>query len=146
MFGIEDSKDKLKLLRTDLEKLQQSPLDISLAEKTCTDAWHIADWVYDEMREKDKSLTMELFRESLFSECPEMLVLHDLSNTFKHKKLTRPKANIVEGKVHSGSFSSAFSKAFDVSRLEVHYDEDKRIDVDDLIRIAIKYWEEKLNS
>jgi hypothetical protein len=145
MFNIHSSTDRLILLKADFEKLMQDPLSISLAEKTCSDAWHLSDWVFSEQKEKDKELTKEKFRINLYLECPEMRILHDLANTFKHKELTNPKAKIKEAKIHGGAFSSGFSKAFDVSRLEVHYNDDSQIDVDDLVKLSIEYWERKLN-
>lgn len=135
MFDINNSTDRLRLLKADFEKLLHDPLNISLAEKACSDAWHLADWMFSEMKEKNKELTKEEFRARLYSECPEMRILHDLANTFKHKQLTNPKAKIIKTRVHGGAFDSSFSKAFDVSRLEVHYADDSRIDVDDLIEL-----------
>lgn len=131
-------------MKGDFEKLMKDPLDISLAEKTCSDAWHLSDWVFSEQKVNDSGLTKEKFRSNLYVECPEMRILHDLANTTKHKELTSPKAKIRETKVHKGGFSSGFSKAFNVSRLEVHYNEDARIDVDDLIKLSIEYWEKKI--
>jgi hypothetical protein len=74
-----------------------------------------------------------------------MRILHDLANTTKHKELTSPKTKIRETRIHGGGFSTGFSKAFNVSRLEVHYNDDARIDVDDLIKLSIEYWKKKLN-
>lgn len=146
MFNILNSADRLKLLKGDFEKLMKDPLDISLAEKTCSDAWHLSDWVFSEQKVTDIGLTKEKFRINLYLECPEMRILHDLANTIKHKELTNPKTRITETKVHSGGFRSGFSKTFNVSRLEVHYNEDVRIDVDDLVKLAIKYWDKKLSK
>jgi hypothetical protein len=146
MFNILSSADRLKLLKDDFEKLTKNPLDISLAEKTCSDAWHLSDWVFSEQKVNDSGLTKEKFRTNLYIECPEMRILHDLANTIKHKELTNPKVKIRETKVHRGGFSSGFSKAFNVSRLEVHYNEDARIDVDDLIKLAIEYWNRKISN
>jgi len=73
-----------------------------------------------------------------------MKILHDIANTCKHKKLDRSKAHILKTKKSAGAFSSGFSKCFDVSRLEVYLLDNCKIDVDDLIQIAINYWESKL--
>lgn len=140
MFEIENSQDKLKVLELDYKKLIQDPLNISLAEKACSDAWHLADWVFEEKREVNNLLTKQNFRENLFLNCPEMRILHDISNCIKHKVLSRPKAQIKETKKHGGSFSSSFSKDFDVSRLEVYLDDGSKIDVDSLLKISIEYW------
>lgn len=132
-------------MKADFEKLIEDPLNISLAEKTCSDAWHLSDWVFSEQKENHIGLTKEKFRTYLYVECPEMRILHDLANTVKHKKLTSPKTKIRKTRIHSGGFSSGFSKAFNVSRLEVHYNDDARIDVDDLIKLSIEYWEKRLS-
>ncbi|NQV17546.1 MAG: hypothetical protein HQ534_03280 [Armatimonadetes bacterium] len=145
MFEVINSKDKLEILKSDFKKLLANPLDISLAEKTCYDAWHMADWVFEEQKQVDKLLTKEIFRIRLFKECPEMKILHDIANTFKHKTLDRPKTHIVKTKKHAGGFSPGFSKDFNVSRLEVYLSSNDKIDVDDLIQIAIDYWESKLS-
>ncbi len=144
MFGIENSKDRLNLLKKNYENLKQDRLNISLAEQACSDAWHLIDWVFEEEKKIDSELTKEKYREKVYLEFPEIKILHDLVNTFKHKNLSRPKAVIVETKEHGGAYSSGFSKGFDVSRLEVHLENDAKIDVDDLVKLAIDYWSSTL--
>jgi hypothetical protein len=51
---------------------------------------------------------------------------------------------IIKTIVHDGAYSSAFSKAYNVSRLKIHYNDNLRIDVDDLIKLSVEYWENKL--
>lgn len=140
MFGIQNSKDRLKQLEENFEKLKQDELNVSLAEQTCSDAWHLVDWVLSEQKLIDPTLTKGIFRAKVYNECPEMKILHDLVNSFKHKELDRPKVRITETRKHGGAFSSDFSKDFDVSRLEVHFENQSKIDVDDLVKIAIDYW------
>ncbi len=143
MFEINNSKDRLNLLMLDYERLRLEPLNIPLAEKACLDAWHLSDWVFAEECPKRTKAEMEQFRFNLFRDCPEMKILHDLSNTFKHKFLDRPKATINLTNVHRGDFSYEFSKDFNVSRLEVQYGASK-IDIDNLVEIAIHYWATRL--
>ena len=50
MFGIENSKDRLQQLKENFDKLLHNPLNVSLAEKTCSDAWHLIDWVFIEQK------------------------------------------------------------------------------------------------
>src|SRR5688572_20989885 len=107
MFEIENSSDRLTLLETDFSRLKESPLDISIAEKVCSDAWHLSDWVFSEMKELNKDSTKDQFRIALYNECPEMKILSDLANTFKHKILTNPKVQIKETRKHGGAFSPA---------------------------------------
>lgn len=144
MFDINSAKDRLFILVSDYDKLVWDPLNVSLAEKCCVDAWHLADWHYDEVVKPKNSQALEQYRSELFKECPEMKVLHDIANTIKHKELTRAKAKIQLGRKHEGPFSPDFSKDFDVSRLEVVYDDNKTIDIDDLVKIAIEYWKARV--
>lgn len=144
MFGINTTRDKLRLLVADYRRLVADPLNVSLAEKCCQDAWHLADWDLKEKQKLNLDLKKEQYRLDLYQRCPEMRILHDLSNTMKHKSLQYPKSNIQKTYIHQGSFSPGFSKAFDISGLQVRFDEDKVIDVDDLVKIAINYWEQNL--
>jgi hypothetical protein len=144
MFGIENSKDRLKQLIDHYEKLKQDTLNVSLAESVCSYAWHLIDWVYEEEQEEGNSLSKESFREQIYDECPEMKILHDLVNTSKHKKISRPKVQIVKINIHGGAYSSAFSKAYDVSRLEIHFSDGSKIDLDDLIQKAIEFWKNRI--
>src|SRR5690606_20887933 len=121
MFGIEKSKDKLQQLKNNFNNLKKDALNVSLAEKTCDDAWHLIDWVLIDEKQNDQTLTKESFRIRVYNECPEMKILHDLVNSFKHRNLTNPKVHIKEAKIQAGDFSSDFSKDFNVSRLEIHY-------------------------
>jgi len=145
MFGIDNSKDRLQQLKENFEKLKRDQLNVSLAEQTCSDAWHLNDWVLAEQKQINPTLTKGTFRAKVYNECPEMKILHDLVNSFKHKELDRPKVRIKETKKHGGAFSSDFSKDFDVSRLEVHFEDQSKIDVDDLVKIAIDYWNGLIN-
>jgi len=140
MFEINSSKDKLRQLITDHERLIADPLNISLAEKCCQDAWHLADWDLKDKQKIKTGLTKEQYRTDLFLQCQEMRILHDLSNSMKHKSLDNPKAKIQTTNIHRGAFSPAFSKGFDISGLQVIMDNGKQIDVDDLVKTAIDYW------
>lgn len=145
MFGISQAKDRLKLLEENFQLLKQDPLNVSLAEQACSDAWHLTDWVFDEEKENNPSLTKEIFRTKLYKECSEFKILHDLVNSIKHKKLSNPKVTITQTKRKAGAFSNAFSKAFGVSRLEIHFEEGTKVDLDDLVEVAIEYWKKRLN-
>lgn len=146
MFDIENSKDRLQQLKENYSKLRQDPLNVSLAEQTCSDAWHLIDWVFIDKSSIDPDITQAIFRTQVYQECPEMKILHDLVNTFKHRELDRPKVKIKETRRHGGAFDNSFSKAFDVSRLEVHFEDQKKIDIDDLVKIAIDYWDRLIHK
>lgn len=146
MFGIENSKDRLQLLEENFSKLREDPLNISLAEHACSDAWHLIDWILVDKKETDPTLTKEQFRIKVYKDCPEIKILHDLANSIKHKELNSPKVRIVRTRKHGGNFNSDFSKDFNVSRLEIHFEDDTKIDLDDLVKTAIGYWNQLLNE
>lgn len=75
MFDIETSHDKLRLLTADYERLIADPLNISLAEKCCQDAWHLADWDLKDKQKLKTCLTKEQYRVDLYQRCPEMRIL-----------------------------------------------------------------------
>ena len=141
MFGIESSKDRFNQLKNNYNILLNDTLNISLAEQTCSDAWHLVDWVYEDELKTNPSLKLKSFRENVYKNCPQIKILCDLVNTIKHKELRNPKVKILKTEVHGGPFSNIFSKEFDVSRLTIYYGNNNRIDVDDLIKIVIEYWE-----
>jgi len=62
MFEIETSQDKLRLLKADYDHLVADPLNISLAEKCCQDAWHLADWDFEDQRRINNELTKQQYR------------------------------------------------------------------------------------
>jgi len=70
VFEINNSSDRLKLLISDYEKLVRDPLNISLAEKACSDAWHLGDWVFKELQEIENSLSKHDFRKTLYTDTP----------------------------------------------------------------------------
>jgi len=145
MFGVNNAKDKLKLLVCDFERLKLSPLDISLALKACSDAWHLSDWVFEESCANTMT-SKEVFRIDLYKQCPEMRILHDLANTDKHKTLRSPKAQILSTNNHVGDFDGRdfASEDFDCARLEVYSADGTTFEVESLIKVAIDYWQQKI--
>jgi hypothetical protein len=141
MFEINSSNDKLNLLKEDFKSLIQNRLNVSLAEKTISDSWHLSEWVFEEFFKNINS--KEEFRTNLYKECPELKMAHDVANISKHKSLSRPKVHIQKTEKIKGAFSSAFSSGLYVSRLEIHYDEGK-ISIETLV--AINYWETTLSK
>lgn len=148
MFGNDTALDRLNLLKTDFEKVVQNPFDISLAEKACIDAWQLADWVYQEKKADDDSLTLQAFREDLYESFPNIKILHDVANTVKHKTLDRPQVKIVATENHKGAFSSDFSMDYDISVILISVEKDdgtiEKHGVTPLLKEAIEYWKRVL--
>ena len=148
MFGNDTVLDRLNMLKVDFEKVAWNPFDISLAEKACIDAWQLVDWVYQEKKAENDSLTLQTFREDLYENFPNIKVLHDIANTVKHKRLDRPKVKIVATENHEGCFSPVYSMAHDISVILIHVEKDdgsiEKHGVTSLLKEAIEYWEKVL--
>lgn len=144
MFDINNSFDRLELLNSDFEKLVKDPLNISLAEKVCSDAWHLGDWIFKELKANDSSLTLESFRIEIYNDVTNLKILHDIANTIKHKELKNPKVQIVKTEMHSGTFDYTFSDEFDKSHLDIHLENGEKYDLLDLLEEAIEYWQKRI--
>jgi len=144
MFEINTAKDKLKQLIEDYEKLLKNASNVSLAEKVCGDTWHLNDWVLHEFHDKGDSITQQQFRTQLYFDCPEFKVLHDLANSFKHKKLSIPKVQIKYTEKHDGVFDSSFDSSFDISYLMVVFMNGEKRRLNEILEPSIKYWIENI--
>lgn len=75
-------------------------------------AWHLIEWVLKETNPKPSSKQLEEFRKTLYSKCPYLEMMHDITNTNKHRYLSNPKSNLSlvrkQGSVFTGAFSNAF--------------------------------------
>jgi len=137
LFGINNSKDKLKLLIEEYEIYRKDLLSEKLATSLSEGAWSLADWVFAEQtKESDKGK----FRIDLFSQCPSLLIMHDIANVSKHKVLDRPKASIKRAHKHSGAFSQAFSKEFDISCLIIEMEDGTKTYFEEEIENVISFW------
>lgn len=50
--------------------------NVSLAEQVCNDAWHINNWIFEELSKTNNEINKNKFRESIYLECPELKILH----------------------------------------------------------------------
>lgn len=144
MFGINSSKDKLTKLNKNYELLKRKASDVSLAELVCSEAWHINDWVYCELIESGKDITKNEYRNTLYLSCPEFKIMHDIANTIKHKHISKPKVTIVSTKEHSGTFDYTFDRSFDISFIELVFEDGSKQRLLDVLKPIIKYWNEEI--
>jgi hypothetical protein len=134
MFGINKAQDRLKQLVENYEQLKKDASNVSLAEQVCGDAWHLNDWVLNELNDSGNPIKMAQFRIQLYSECGEFKILHDIANTIKHKKLTNPKVQIKKTTIHEGVFDSTFDMTFDISYLELILANGDKLRLDEVVR------------
>jgi hypothetical protein len=110
-FELKTPADLFQKLEHDLNRMKNDPLDSYAAFDFFITAEHMIDWLYP--NEPDKQSAERKSNQVL-------LVCSHIANGSKHFKATHPKhKSVTATTVHHGAFSSAFSHAFDITRLEV---------------------------
>ena len=59
-----------------------------------TSLWHLLDWSY-ELYEHQRYATLEDWRDAMISGRPQFTWVADLCNAYKHRRLARPKSDVV---------------------------------------------------
>jgi len=139
-FGEYDSKYKLSSLVNNFEAFKLDETNISKALNLCSDAWHLTDFVFTEFKDELQLENLGDFRATLYGQCEYLKIMHDLANASKHSELKRPKAEIKLTQKHNGAFSSAFSRDFDTSHLEIILEDDVKLDFLKIIEDVIIFW------
>lgn len=141
-FGEYNSVEKLKNLVKNFENFKNDNSDVSSALELCSNAWHLTDFVFEEYKSNLALTDLGTFRNSLFTSCDKLRIIHDLANASKHGgELSRPKASIKKTEKHHGAFSSGFSSDFDISYLSIILEDNTELDFFDVISDVVEFWE-----
>lgn len=132
-FGPKTPLEKYNEAKSSYNDFIADDTSIAKANAVCSILWDLIDWVNIE-----NEIIIE-FRKPIFEECPEFNELHDLENSRKHRKLSRPKASIARSRV-TGSYSSDFSSDYDYYRLEIVYQDGKKKDLIHIINSVMIFW------
>ena len=133
-FGLSNSKDFLEELRGSISDLKKDPVNPRLARYAAIVAWAMCDWVRKDMGEQVK-------HEWIKEQCPALGYLQDLGNFFKHRELKSSKNSTLRAARRSGTFSRAFSRGFDIVRLELILEDGSNLWFEDVIQEALEFWE-----
>ncbi len=71
------------------------------------------------------------FQDYLKLECPSFAYMQDIANGSKHRGITMYTPAVKETQSYKGSFSSDFSKDFDISSLRIELEDNKFVYFDD---------------
>ena len=118
-FGKDDIKDKYDEFIIDYNDFIKDDLSVQKAKRLASSSWHLVDWTFEEYKSIHNFNNIGDYRDSLYPKCFSLKIMHDITNTTKHKLLNRPKADLKNTKEHQGDFSSDFSFDFDISYLEL---------------------------
>jgi hypothetical protein len=92
-IGISDAKDYWnKIVIPALDEFQRRP-SAQTGMASASSLWHIHEWVWYDKHPKVNtwgSKAYKAFCAKIFTECPELNWLHDVTNIGKHRALTRP--------------------------------------------------------
>jgi len=146
-----DIKTTIDFYRKLLEDYREYSLDESssrLALNCAMTAWHLTDWTYNEYNSQLVSHfpTLSFFQQKIKLLCPSLQIMHDLANGTKHYHLTRHTPIIDDTKLHQGTFDNSFSRAFDITTLDIKLKDGTKVYFEDEIDAVIIFWRHYLQS
>jgi len=145
-LDIKTSKDFFKKLLEDHKEFCSDKTSSRTALNCAMTAWHLSEWIYNEFNSQFPNETLSSFQDSIKKKCPSLQIMHDLANGTKHYLLTRHKPLIKDTRLHKGAYSNAFSRAFDISTLDIEKNDGTKIYFEDEIENVILFWKEFLQS
>ncbi|MEZ9392872.1 hypothetical protein AB4222_13310 [Vibrio splendidus] len=141
-FDIKDSKDLYHEFKSRSEKYHADKMSSGNAVICAILSWHIVEWIYQEYGSSLKDFsTKRKFQDHVKLECPSLSYMQDIANGSKHRGITMYTPAVKETKSHKGAFSSAFSKAFDVSSLRIELENEVFVYFDDELDKVNSYLE-----
>ena len=138
-FGL-DALSALEALRIAVKKFRHDDLNEDLARDCAGKAWHLCDHVFKALAPNPPYAKLQALQKHVREGCPELAYLQDICTESKHAEITRYTPRIVEARLHGGAFSRAFSRGFDISRLEVELCGGEAVSFNDVIDRALDYW------
>ncbi len=142
-FNIRNTKDFLNKLFEDYEEYLKDPTSSRTAINSAMTAWHLSDWAYNEFSElKTQFPKLDQYQSHLKTLCPELQIMHDITNGSKHCVLSRHNPDIAETNLRKGAFSKAFSRAFDISTLDIEMKDGTKLYFEDQIEKVISFWKD----
>ena len=138
-FGL-DAETALQELREEFDLFRKDSLDRKLARECATKAWHLCDHVFDGHGAILPFNGLDEFQEHVRNACPELAHLQVVCNASKHGDNLRRTGRVRRANRRGGAVSQAFSRAFDISRLEIELNDGTTIDFEDAMEAAVAYW------
>ena len=117
-FGL-DAASALEALEIASEKFKNDDLNKDLARDCAIKAWQLCDHVFNALGSTSRFATLGGLQDHVRHTCPELAYLQDICTASKHGNISRYTPRINETRVQGGAFSHAFSRGFDISRLEI---------------------------
>lgn len=146
-FEIKKPSDFLKKLHIEQIRYQADTLSSVDAMNFAWTAWHLTEWVWKGHLESNRQSAFTSvnstadFKNYVCNHCPEMRIMRDIANGSKHFRLDRNNPKVQGTELHMGSFDNSFSRAFDISTLDVVLDDSSLVYFEDTIQPVIDFWD-----
>lgn len=109
-------------------------------------AWHLSEWIFWEFEKQNftnhqsQKKNVREFQDRVIAICPSIKLMNDIADGSKHYKLNSSRG--IKTKMHGGSFSQAFSRAFDISVLLIIHPDGTELYFEDEIEKAVNFWKD----
>ncbi len=140
-FELKSSADMLRKLLADIDDYLNNDESSSKALNCAMTAWHLTEWVYHEFKINEFN-SVSKFQQHMKERCPQLQIVHDISNGTKHYSLTKHTPKVSTTKHHDGDFDARFfdSNFFDVSGLKVQMKTGEEFYFSDVIKLISDFW------
>ena len=144
-FSIDGFDKYWKSTQSVVQQYLSDDLNVELAINCANKLWHMCDWYYKEYESSLNFNQLSDFQGICGKESPELKILRDVCNGSKHGTIEKTHNPMIRrAKKHTGSFSSAFSRAFDVDVLEVELTDGSFVQFDQVVKSVYAYWQFKI--
>jgi hypothetical protein len=135
---------KFRDLLSEFEDFERDSLSEYKANNLASNSWHLIEWVKSDYADVGGDITLSEFREILYPTCESLKIMHDISNSSKHKILSRPKTDIRGTSLRGGDFDpNDYNKNdYYVSSLEVVMADGAVRPFFEEIKRVIDFWKE----
>ena len=139
-FGL-DAPSALEAFKNAVERFKDDELNADLARDCACKAWHLCDHVSRALGSNSPFASLRSLRDHVIRNCPELSYLKDICNASKHGDRTTPKTHIEKAYLHRGGFKNkAFSRDFNISRLEVELPSGQKVFFNDVVDCVVNFW------
>lgn len=140
-FGL-NANSALEALKSAVKSLKDDDLNEDLARDCAIKAWHLCDHVFLALDSNSQFKSLSDLKNHAKDNCTELAYLQDICIASKHGSITRYPPQIDKAIFQGGAFSNAFSRDFDISRLEVKLPDGKTMWYIDVVDCAVTFWSE----
>ena len=140
-FELKTSDDFYRAFCTVADEFDAQPKSTVKAVTFAFFAWHLTDWIL-----KDPETDIGRFRDEphkfrghVRKRCRDLCYMEEITNGTKHLKLGKEKPTVKRTE-KLGAFSRAFSKGFDVSRLQLKLNDGSVVWFEDSVSEVRRFW------